>query len=83
METTELWKYQLINEADSIKQLQLAIAKIADEDGYIQGRSYKWDALEQSGHVANCINGIVPFNMLTRSYGIRQQALYLEHYQKL
>lgn len=81
---SELFKWDLVNSANSIKELQMVITeKLADDEGFVEGRKQKWDAKEQAGFVRHCIEGIVPFYMLTRSYGIRQQALYLQHYNKL
>lgn len=77
---TELEKYELINGCETIKELEEAILKIADV-GYIKGRTRNWDAEKQSKYVYTVVQGIEPANRLTRSYGIRQQALYLQHYK--
>jgi hypothetical protein len=78
---TELEKYQLINTTDSVKELQDVILKIADKGGKIEGRSKIWDAKQQSEDVEHVVRGSKPPNRLTRSYGIRQQAIYLLYYR--
>jgi len=83
MELTELQKFELINAAETTSELKEAIIKIADTNGYIKGRNKSWEANQQSNQVDFIICGIMPFNALTRSYGIRQQMLYLMHYSKV
>jgi len=74
---TELEIYQKVNESESLKELAEIIFSLADEDGMIQGRSRKFDAKQ----MANYCLGFVMYepNVLTRMYGIRQQAMYLTY----
>lgn len=79
---TELEKWQLVNAANTTDELEKAIIEISN-DGVIQGRKQPWDAKEQAGYIKDLVFGNkYSFNVLTRSYGIRQQALYLQHYEK-
>jgi len=88
----ELTKWELINSSETIESLQEAILKIGTENnGFIKGRSKEWDAELQVMYVKYVVEDSYPLieqkiigpNLLTRSYGIRQQALYLKHYSKL
>lgn len=79
---TDLDKYELINSCESIQELEEAILLIADENGIIMGRSKPFNAINLSGYVFGVVTGILPPNYLVRSYGIRQQALYLSYYKK-
>ncbi len=88
----ELTKWELINSSEKIESLQEAILKIgAENNGLIKGRSKEWDAELQAMYVKYVVEDSYPLieqsiigtNLLTRSYGIRQQALYLKHYNKL
>lgn len=78
---TELEKFQLVNNAATIEQLQEAIRAIA-EDGEIQGKSKKHRSEHQAYFVTGVVKGTLNANALTRSYGIRQQAIYLQYYKK-
>jgi hypothetical protein len=77
---TEICKWERVNTAETIEDLQLAILHIADKDNMINGRNIKFDAAIQAGHVENVVNNNYPPNLLVRSYGIRQQALFIKHY---
>jgi hypothetical protein len=79
---TELEKYQLVNRAENAEQLKQAILSIADENGKIEGRGKSLDAKGQSENVDQFMTGSKFPNYLTRSYGIRQQALYIAYYEK-
>lgn len=76
----EVLKWNLINAAETSNQLEVAILAIADKEGFIPGRSKEKNAQNQASVVKGVINGSFPPNYLTRSYGIRAQALYLKHY---
>jgi hypothetical protein len=81
---TELEKYELVNSAESISELQEAILALADENGKIQGREQRFDAEWMASKVKEIVEDEVYSypNNLTRMYGIRQQALYLREYEK-
>jgi len=71
--------YDLVNAADTAADLAAAILEIS-EDGLIQGRERTFDAVKMSSYVEDVIKGDVFPNVLTREFGIRQQALYIKYY---
>jgi len=75
---TELGKYEMVNNAETLKELAKAIRFVTDSDGKIQGRSKVWDA----DTMAKYCETLTPetFYMLTRNFGIRQQAIMLYYY---
>lgn len=78
---TPLEKFTHINKTETIKELMEAIVAIAD-DGIIQGRARRFIATKMAENVKGVVNGSLPAETLTREYGIRQQALYLKHYNE-
>lgn len=78
---SELEKWQLINSCETVEELQQAIITIADpETKQIQGRRTFWDAEKLSNYVPMVVkDGIGYAALLTREYGIRQQALYIKY----
>jgi hypothetical protein len=78
---TELEKYQAVNACETAGELEKAILSIA-EDGQVPGRSSPKNAETQASYVKLVLTGY-PANILTRSYGIRQQALYIKYYENL
>ena len=79
---TDLEKYELVNGCESVKELEDVILNFADEDGMIQGRTRKFNAKKMAGYVSKVVLNYIPANLLTREFGIRQQALYLAYYNK-
>lgn len=77
----ELKKYKLINKAETVEELKEAIEAIS-EKGMIKGRRKSYMADEMIAMVDFIYNDNYPLNFLTRNYGIRQQMLYLLHYNK-
>lgn len=73
-------KYDAVNVCKTFEELAQVIESFADSDGLIQGRSRKFEAQK----MANLCRVYVdyPRNVLTREFGIRQQAMYIEHYTK-
>lgn len=79
MEEVEKWKR--INSCETHEELKKAIIEIADNDN-IQGSKKSWKASYQSDVVQFLWeNPTIEMNMLTRSYGIRQQMIYLLYYR--
>jgi hypothetical protein len=76
----EIWVR--VNLCESPAELSEAIISLADENGEIQGRSKKFDADRMASYVEDVVKGEVHPSILTREYGIRQQALYLKEYGK-
>lgn len=80
---TELEKFQLINNCETADELSAAILKFADEDNMIQGRRRLFYAPLMAENVHYVVNGDMLANVLTREFGIRQQALYISYYNAL
>ena len=77
---TELEKFQLVNSCETAEELTAAIRKISNpETGKIQGRNREFDSQRMAGYVTFVVNEGAPANLLTREFGIRQQALYLRY----
>ena len=77
---TKLEMYDLVNKCDTAEALSDAILLIAD-DGVIQGRTRGFNAEKMAASVPRVISGELEPNILTREFGIRQQALYLQYYE--
>ena len=71
-------KYDAVNSSESLLGLSNLIKEFADKDGMIQGRTRKFEA-EKMAHACMAMGTIRP-NFLTREFGIRQQAMYLNYY---
>ena len=80
---TELEKYQLVNRCQTIEALENAIMAIGSgNSGMIRGRTRIFSAKIMSSYVRGVVSLALPANLLTRNYGIRQQALYLSFFIK-
>lgn len=79
---TELEKWQAVNRSQNQEELAKLIIEFADERGMIQGRERKFDAFEMAAGLRMFMEGMAYANVLTREYGIRQQALYLKTSRK-
>jgi hypothetical protein len=79
---TELQKYELVNQCETQAQLSDVITKFADSEGMIQGRQRKFDAGKMIIGLNYFMTDEMPANVLTREYGIRQQAIYLKTFNK-
>lgn len=77
---TDLEKYDRVNSAESIEELEEAIKLIDNGTGWIQGRSNTFTTEHQVAAVGPVVRGSIDAANLTRMFGIRQQALYLKHY---
>ena len=79
---TELEKYEKVNQAETIEALEEAILSFAGEDGQIKGRSRSFDAKKMAqGARMFYETDVVPPNVVTREYGLRQQLIYLKLYK--
>lgn len=79
---TELQKWELVNQCETPLQLENVISKFADSEGMIQGRQRKFDAGKMIIGLNYFMTDEMPANVLTREYGIRQQAIYLKTFNK-
>ena len=71
--------YDKVNKAESLEELASIILELADENGMIQGRTKQFDANKMSEYCRN-FKDYIP-NVLTREFGIRQQAMYICYYE--
>jgi hypothetical protein len=76
----ELYRFRRVNACETTEELKACIIDFADDEGMIQGRARKFNATKMSAMVNMFMTDIVPGNVLTREYGIRQQALYLKQF---
>lgn len=77
-EQERLALYDKVNRCETFQELADAILLAADENGQIQGRSKKFSA-KKMAHAALAF-GVIQPNTLTREFGIRQQAFYIDYY---
>lgn len=76
-------KWGLVNATETYEELASVIMIIA-EDGIIHSnrQNKTFDAARQVRNVDLVINHNMFPNILTRAYGIRQQALYIRYYEQ-
>lgn len=77
---TELEKYKLVNNCEYPKELVEAIILIGSDTNTIHGKTRAFDSVKMASYVEGVIFNQFNPSLLTRSYGIRQQALYLKYY---
>jgi hypothetical protein len=81
---TDLEKYELVNKCETSEELSDAIIKISNpKTGLISGRIRMFIADQMANYCDLVINGNSSPNLLTREFGIRQQALYIKYYSNL
>jgi hypothetical protein len=79
---TELEKYEAVNKCETVEELSEIILKFANGDGMIEGRIKEFNAERMvEGLKAYMVDEAAP-NVLTRNYGIRQQAMYIKYYYR-
>lgn len=76
----DLNKFRIINDSETAEELAAGILLIA-ENGVIMGRTKAFKAEKMSSYVEKVVKGELPPNVLTREFGIRQQALYIAYYE--
>lgn len=67
--------YEAVNGASSLKELADIIRKLGGEHGIIEGRSSSFDSEAMADYCEDFFDH--SDNVLTRKYGIRQQAIML------
>jgi hypothetical protein len=74
--------YERVNGCETVEELKKAILDISKSNHHnvIMGRTRAFDGEKMSLYVEDVVLGKLPFNLLTRNYGIRQQALYISKY---
>lgn len=73
-------KYDKVNQCTTLEELAQLIETFADEEGLIQGRTRKFDANKMANFCRE-FTWVQP-NVLTREFGIRQQAMHIMYYTK-
>ena len=76
---SELEKFQRVNKAETILELQQCILDFA-VNGQIQGRTRLFDAQKMSNNLKLYFSNNAPPEVITREFGLRQQAMYLKYY---
>lgn len=77
---TTLEKYEVVNKCETIAELQSVIITFADHNGNIQGRTRMFKAKEMAIDAIDFYNNKALPDILTREFGIRQQAMYIKYY---
>jgi len=76
---TRLERYEKVNACETFEQLADVILSFCDADGNILGRRYQFDGKRMAENCRNFKELPRP-NPLTREFGIRQQAMYIDYY---
>ena len=71
--------WESINRAETFEGLAKAIENLADDNGEIQGRIKVFRA-ELMADYCRRFKELKNPNLLTREFGIRQQAMYIDYY---
>lgn len=81
---TELEKYQRVNSCETPTDLIQTILDLTSNNGYIQGRTRAFSGLEMAEHAKQYFkrDNVRP-ELMTREFGIRQQAMYIKYYTNL
>lgn len=79
---TKLQKWQAVNQCETPLELRALIIQFADKNGMIQGRTRRFHAAEMTLGLDWFMEGKMYANVLTREFGIRQQAIYLKTFIK-
>jgi hypothetical protein len=78
---TQIQKWQAVNQCGTSIELGALILQFADKKGKIKGRTRKFDALEMALGLSMFMENKMYPEILTREFGIRQQAIYLKQYK--
>lgn len=79
---TELEKYELVNKCETFEELAKVIESLGNKGGHIEGRTIIMSTKRMAAYCRNFMK--VPIiRVLTRKFGIRQQALYIKYYKDL
>ena len=76
----DLEKYEAVNKCQTLNDLAQLILDFADENNEIQGKKRNFDAVKMAEF---CLNfNWWDVNILTRNWGIRQQAMMIKFYEE-
>ena len=75
--------YEAVNVCETVEQLCAALDNVSVV-GLIQGRTRVFDAEDMKAGLIGYISGThtIP-NVITREFGLRQQAMYIKYYNEL
>lgn len=75
----DIERFEKVNATESLEELAQVIISFADDLGFIEGRTRKFNAIlmAESCRKFSWFN----VNTLTRNWGIRQQAMMLNYYE--
>lgn len=77
---TDLEKYEKVNKCETYEEFYEVLKSFSDENGEIQGRIRKFNCDKMIASAKLFFDGYQLANTITRQYGLRQQAIYLKHY---
>lgn len=78
-ETPPLQKWERVNRCETIEELESCILDFA-VDGIIQGRTRSFNAENMVRGLKLYMKGASAPNVITREFGLRQQAMYIKYY---
>lgn len=76
----QLQKWERVNQCETVKELEVCILDFADVNGMIQGRTRPFDAESMVRGLRLYMKDASAPNVITREFGLRQQAMYIKHY---
>ena len=76
----KLKKYQLVNNCETLQEIADVIRQIS-VDGLIKGKTQSFDSEVMAKRCENFI--LNDHNLLTKNFGIRQQAMMIVYYDSL
>lgn len=82
---SELQKFLRVNSCEYKRELIQCILDFANEKGDIQGRTRIFNAKKMAENAEAYFNdktGVYPPNVITREFGLRQQAMYIKYYNR-
>ena len=78
---TELEIFKAVNACETHEELAKLIDLLTSQDNEISGVTRTFNGRKMSEYCRNFKDITTP-NLLTRKYGIRQQAMYIAYYEK-
>jgi len=81
---TNLEKFIAVNNCETIEELIRLIKLFANKDGEIKGRRKLFNAEKMAKYAKIYFDdktGMCTPNIITREFGLRQQAMYLKYYK--
>lgn len=77
---TDLEKYEKVNKCETYEEFYEALKALSDENGEIQGRRQKFNVERMIQNAKYYFADASYPNVITREFGLRQQAMYLKYY---